>query len=353
MANENVNNPKVKGFEIPYFYGSDDKISAKAWTTFIDNVQQISTWTDAVTAQYAYLALRDKAADWAYNQKQGRNERMNSWITLKQDFETRFHRDATLSEESALQDSLIQKKNESVNDFYDRVESAQYVFDQNWAPLAAGANAAAIAQDNASKKASHDYGLRREFLRGLREDIKKVVVLKDNVSTPENLLKKSVEIEKALNLGEKANPDLKVAEVAEIDGAACLAPAPPAAQKETFDVKELKECVEFIRTQRQQNRGNGRGFRFRGQRGQFRGYGSRRGNNGFRFNNNNRGGGGGGAARAPYEPYMKCHKCGQFGHRERFCSQNGNGSVAEVHVQPGNNSVYEYEDMYRKNEYMA
>ena len=55
---------------------------------------------------------------------------------------------------------------------------------------------------------------------------------------------------------------------------------------------------------------------------------------------------------------MKCHKCGEMGHRERYCPnrnawQGGNsGNVASIQAENDGNTFI-YEDMYRKNEYVA
>ena len=356
---ENVNAPKPKGFEIPYFYGSSqDNLLAKNWTAAIDNAADLGNWTPQNTAQTAYMAMRDKAANWINNQRRGGNEAVNSWTTLKPLFEKRFHKTATLSQECALQDSLYQKKDESVNDFYDRVDSAQYVFDEKWPALEENATQAQRTQDAASKKASHKQGVYEKFLKGLKKNIKEVVVLKQ-VANLEDLLEKAVDVELSLGIsGENAS----VAEIAEIEndeaeGAASLKPEKQR-QNEAFNVDELKECVDFIKTQM---RGNGRGFRgYRGQRGQFRGYGSRRGFNGPR---SNRGGGRGrGQWQPPNEPNMKCYSCNQFGHRERYCpsrnnwqngnARNDNGNVASIQVQE-NGNTFRYEDMFTKNEYMA
>ena len=171
---------RAKSIELPQFHGnSKDNISAKAWLNYVETCKTLAEWTDAQTANYAQLALRDIAAEWAENLKRAKNTARNSWPTFKPLFEDRFYRRPTVSEKSSLQDSLKQRKDEKVRDFYDRVDAAHYVLDEDYPDAAADATDAQKLQHEASKLAHHKCNVFLAFLAGLVSDIKSKVELKD------------------------------------------------------------------------------------------------------------------------------------------------------------------------------
>ena len=128
--------PKAKAIEVPTFHGipGKDQLPPVAWVTFMENVQKSSGWNGAQTAEYAYFALRDKAAIWVSNLQKAGNTAVDDWTTFKPLFEARFHRNASIVERMKLRETLFQgklDKSEGVLDFADRVDAAQFIFDES------------------------------------------------------------------------------------------------------------------------------------------------------------------------------------------------------------------------------
>ena len=298
---------RAKAIELPQFHGnSKDNISAKSWINYVETCQNLANWSDAQTANYARLALRDIAADWSDNLTLAKNANRNLWSTFKPLFEKRFYRTPTISEKSSLQDSLKQRKDESVKDFYDRVDAAHYILDEDFPPPEAGATADQVTQHSASLLAHHKCNVFMAFLAGLLEEIKGKVELKDP-KTLEDLVSAAVQVEKSVVKPRKAEDvnEVSVESPSEVGGAR----ANPPEEKDNFDVNEMKAVVNFVKAQMNYpQRGGGRGS-FGRFPGRGRGRNFRRGGGQSRpFNRN-----------ANHDG-LDCYYCGNRGHISTTCN---------------------------------
>ena len=84
-----------------------------------------------------------------------------------------------------------------MRDFYDRVDAAHYVLDEDYPDAAADATDAQKWQHEASKLAHHKCNVFLAFLAGLVGDIKSKVELKDP-KTLEEFISAAVQVEKSV-----------------------------------------------------------------------------------------------------------------------------------------------------------
>ena len=348
------NNTRTKAIEIPIFNGtSKDSMSTRAWIHYVERCKRIANWTDDKTAEYAQLALREIAADWIENLTEARNADIDSWPTFKALFEARFHKKATLAERTVIKASLTQNKNESIQDFYDRVDSGNYILDENWPPLAEGATAAQITQDANAKASHHKVNVFNDFLQGMNPEIRAQVVLQ-NPTTLVELQSVAVQVESALSNKKK---QLEVAEISmpsplkSNPGPSMVAAVETTAEKSTIDMNDLKVCVDFVKSQMSKDQNKGSNNRGRGQNN-YRGNNTRRGfrgySRGFRGNSRNNG-----------RRNLECYYCGGSAHISTTCEdrlEDQKNGIYNPRNMPKNHNVanvnaYSYENMFSKNDF--
>jgi hypothetical protein len=98
-------------------------------------------WSDAITAERVKLRLSGPARTWLNNRIRAETAGLNVFDLaavagakppgLRQLLIDRFMPQHTAAEQEWLRATLIQQENESVNTFFDRVESIQFLLDQD------------------------------------------------------------------------------------------------------------------------------------------------------------------------------------------------------------------------------
>ena len=136
-----------------------------------------------------------------------------------------------MAERAELLYGLKQRKDEKVLDFADRVDGAQYIFDESWPEMAADADANAIARDNEAKGAAHKSGAFDKFIIGLRENIKREVLLK-NPGSFDDAKAAAAEVERTF--ASTARVSSKMAEVSLVD---CKSEEAPKGEKANDEQK--------------------------------------------------------------------------------------------------------------------
>ena len=126
-----------KALELPVFKGdeSEDQMTGQDFITRVDFAQKIGEWSNENTARYVCLRLRGKAWAWISGAISEEQPWVSTWTQLKKEFTQRWVPSKTVSEKVALRHSLMQKGDETVLDFYDRVKKAEQVFQYSTVPV--------------------------------------------------------------------------------------------------------------------------------------------------------------------------------------------------------------------------
>ena len=149
------------------------------WLQHIEMCKNAANWTDEATAQRAKLMLKGKAGVWLQNQISEGVEGLNAWFpppvegvsppNLRTLMEKRFGTTTSPAEQAHLRTSLMQKENEDVHTFYDRVQSVQYELDKSL-PVTFRVDS------KAAYMIVHNQLVLSNFLCGLRSDIRMHVI---------------------------------------------------------------------------------------------------------------------------------------------------------------------------------
>lgn len=329
MAQNNQVVRSIKAIDVPEYAGdpSLDKLQARAWAQRIDQLRDIANqgienaenhrWTDGATAQYASMALKGKAGQW-YNILVERGQAPAGWAGnegLKKIFLDRFHHKATLAEESAIEDALIQEDKEPVRDFFDRVQAGVLTIMESYTELTIAAGVLAAAQAapiiQTARRNAYEFFVRRKFIHGLQKAIKAQVVVQ-NPETLQDMVDLAVRVEASFSNERKAK--LPLPEVSAISSKEAKSDQ-QAKTENPEGATSLDQFVDLVKARL--NKPNN-GSANRGAR-------QRQGNRG------NRGGGRGGAARSSGQgaAALVCFYCDRPYHTEANCyakkrdAQNG------------------------------
>lgn len=176
-----------------------DKMTVYEYLSHVEMSRIAGGWDDPVTAEKVKLKLTGPARTWLQNRINDQTpglaafepEAVNGIFPpgLRALLIRRFMPQHSASEHDRLRRTMIQGPNESVQEFYDRVESIQFIFDQE------------LPDDfRRTSKASydivHNHLVRNGFLNGLKAEIKRHVELAD-VATTEQSLAVAMAFEKA------------------------------------------------------------------------------------------------------------------------------------------------------------
>lgn len=110
--------------DLPLFYGRPEKDSI-APRLMIDRINRAAVsggWNEARKCSELYLVLRDRALLW-YDGLEHKNVDTNVWDQLKEAFLRSYEPRFTAKSTCANFAELVQKQNETVNDFYNRVHA--------------------------------------------------------------------------------------------------------------------------------------------------------------------------------------------------------------------------------------
>ena len=232
------NDPKVGGFELAQFYDDParDSLSITQWVQLITRARALANWTDETAAQAAQMAFRGPAAVWCSNLIEADAAGLDKWSTFMPLVEARFKKPTTLAQKAQLQASLVQKPNEPVMTFWDRVNAASTLLIDDFPPITQGADA---AQYKKSKQDARDLTFRQHFVAGLAPTVREQLISRDP-TTLDELRKEATRLETAQadRLKEKID---RPAQVYAIDATAD--PTSEAADHSTpaFDFGQLRE----------------------------------------------------------------------------------------------------------------
>jgi hypothetical protein len=190
-----------RSVKLPEFCGEVDidKMSVMEYISAVEMSRIAGNWSDAITAERVKLRLSGPARTWLNNRIRAETAGLNVFDPaavagakppgLRQLLIDRFMPQHTAAEQERLRATLIQQENEAVNTFFDRVESIQFLLDQD------------LPDDfRRNHKASYDIVHNRQvqtsFIAGLKSDIRKHVAMA-NVVTLTDALNAAVAFEKA------------------------------------------------------------------------------------------------------------------------------------------------------------
>ena len=242
---------------LPKFKGKETPNEARQFVADIAMYANLCLLDDAATARAFAQSLSDGARDW-YIVTVLYDERMRtSWALIKPKFLERYARRITETERVAIEEKLLQTKDEDVVSFLERCRMAQFqidVDDEDYNDLSAPA-----------KRRHHDKAVLRLFVKGLRtsDDLKRDVAARTDCKTLEEYLQVAKRIEEANNEKSKKLPGQKAAIVAVIDalGLQNMTGEDRAALEES-DPETLRICAlltknRFNGNRRNNNNGNG------------------------------------------------------------------------------------------------
>jgi hypothetical protein len=190
-----------RSIKIPEFSGDPviDKMTVVAYLHLVDMSRNAGVWTDAITAEKVKLKLTGPALIWLQNRMQAGTEGLAVYEPdavgdvrppgLRALLTTRFMPQQTAGEQERLRSSLIQGEHETVQNFYDRVESIQFILDLEY-PEAFRRDSKALYD------IVHDRHVRGNFITGVKPDIRKHIITLD-VATLQDALTAAVAFEKA------------------------------------------------------------------------------------------------------------------------------------------------------------
>ena len=181
---------------------------------FIQKIEEVATvygWDDGTTASAARLSLEGEAYQWleAISSKLSlRPDGLNATDTniwaglngLKRALNTRFHRKATVMERAKLISSLNQMRTESVDAFFDRVQTTQIQLSED--EIRQAGNCDNKMAQNGFAEATRQFMahiIKSSFLGGLRSEIKREVEKRSDVDELITLHRAAKAVELALS----------------------------------------------------------------------------------------------------------------------------------------------------------
>ena len=187
--------PKVGGFELAHFYDDParDSLSITQWIQLITRAMALANWTDETAAKAAQMALRGPAAVWSSNLIEAEATGIDKWSTFMPLVEARFKKPTTLAQKAQLQAGLVQKPNEPVMTFWDRVNAASYLLVDDFPAMTQGADA---AQYKKSKQDARELTFRQHFVAGLAPAVREQLISRDP-TTLDELQKEATRLETA------------------------------------------------------------------------------------------------------------------------------------------------------------
>ena len=234
-------------FRPTFFRGTDnDAVTIQQWCTTIEKAMLAGAWSDQRTVDTASENLREEAATWYTNTKNGfRAERASvttTWAAFKQAITNRFEQDRTATQKVNLIKQLHHGREERVTSFYERVHMAVRksfgsIIDDHAAtnPYATQPETSAFADGVEEVQKAVIISL---FLAGLKDDIRTQLQSTPNFETftLEDLRKHSIRIEDAKLKVQKEQPRMAIAAVT----------TTPTNDPVAKELKELKEKINAI-----------------------------------------------------------------------------------------------------------
>ena len=189
------------------FFGRPEKdtISARLLIDRINNAAVIAGWNDQRKAAELYMVLRDKAMLW-YDSLASKDVATNNWDQLKTAFLATYEPRYTAKTTCANFTDLSQKMNETVNDFYSRVNAAIRVITEHQPDAM---NAIRAAHDGVADNVvnpikaegisdTYRYFQRCLFTAGLRDDLR-MKIMEGNHETLAECYTAAIELETLIN----------------------------------------------------------------------------------------------------------------------------------------------------------
>lgn len=194
---------------------TQDKMTIIEYISHVEMSRIAGGWDDAITAEKVKLKLTGHARTWLLNRIRQATPGLAAFNPelvagnrppgLRSMLINRFMPQQTAAEQGQLRASLVQSENESVHNFFDRVESIQFILDMELP-------AEFRDRQKASYDIVHDQQVKGNFIMGLKEDIRRHVTTL-NVATIQDALKAAVAFEKASTSKNKVNSISSVSEI--------------------------------------------------------------------------------------------------------------------------------------------
>lgn len=169
--------------ELKSFTGTETPLEARIWLRKVEAYGAVCRLNGEQLAQAVSFALSDRASLWYGTFEEGEDDRIEDWVTFRPLFENRFCRTLSSTEVSQLSLNLKQTAKETVDEFQDRCQEAQYLEE-------AGLDAAtkqAIPPE--ALQALHQNGVTIKFLNGLQDRIREKVTNADTAASLEDFLR--------------------------------------------------------------------------------------------------------------------------------------------------------------------
>lgn len=169
--------------ELKAFTGTETPLEARIWLRKVEAYGAVCRLNGEQLAQAVSFALSDRASLWYGTFEEGEDDRIEDWATFRPLFENRFCRTLSSTEVSQLSLNLKQTAKETVDEFQDRCQEAQYLEE---AGLDAVTKQAIPAE---AFQALHQNGVTIKFLNGLQDRIREKVTNADTAASLEDFLR--------------------------------------------------------------------------------------------------------------------------------------------------------------------
>ena len=188
--------------KVPPFSGSSsDNISPSLWLSNLKNLSASNRWSNDQCLNNALLALQGPAGIWKETESKLTPASFATWDAFKDAFLERFQPSTTAVEAVKLVSNLKQKQDESVRDFFDRVNHMVIMSCQD--SLKKRREQWPDAEKDAQQKgfeAAQQHFIQANFVNGLKPSIRSLVESKfSSIQSRTDLLKTAVEAEVAAN----------------------------------------------------------------------------------------------------------------------------------------------------------
>ncbi len=121
--------------KVALWRGTGDGYAVEEWADGVDRLATQKNWTNPRTAAAVRDAFRDEAAVWAASIKHSEEAAtLDTWVVLRPAVVARFSKVKTSLQKQKMVSNLVQKTNEGVAAFFDRV---MYAMGQIHQPLIA------------------------------------------------------------------------------------------------------------------------------------------------------------------------------------------------------------------------
>ena len=185
----------------PFSGSSSDTYSPSLWLNNLDNLGECSKWSDDQRLKGALLSLQGAAGIWRETESQLSPVSFATWAAFKTAFLERFQPSTTAVEAVKLVSNLRQKADESVRDFFDRVNHMVIMSCQDALKKEKEAWGAAHQEERSKGfESAQQHFISANFVNGLRPAIRSLVEAKfSSITDRTDLLKAAVEAEVASN----------------------------------------------------------------------------------------------------------------------------------------------------------